>query len=298
MTTVIKKILMITACVTLILGVTVAASAAETPSESDWPPTPEYRTIFGDESATANIGIVGWILPRKAGGGTIPPPPDEDEPGTPGTNPPNDEDTPDTPGTIPPNDGVTPPNGGGTSTPGGGGLNPDGDSDGAAARTDTEASTQYPDSWTSSTPGAITVPVPGSGGRSGDGKGNPDSDIDGSAVPESSGPGGIPLPLRGDSWSMMNALFAIISLVAAFVCIVFFVTRRQEDRETYRKRLFFLAVSIVAAAAGIALFILTQDLAKSTQLFDKWSAVFGALAAVSIVAVRFAYAKQPETRKA
>jgi peptidoglycan biosynthesis protein MviN/MurJ (putative lipid II flippase) len=96
---------------------------------------------------------------------------------------------------------------------------------------------------------------------------------------------------------MANALFAIITFIAAFACSIFFVTRRKAEGEEAggegRRKLLWLTVSLAAAAASAALFMLTQDITRSMMLFDKWSAAFGILAAAGVIAVRFAYAKKP-----
>jgi hypothetical protein len=264
-----------------ILGGAGAAYAAGPTSSDDWT-NPKYEKKIDDGQDPAAISVEGGIYPREKGGGSIVTPPKEDEPEPPVTPPPTEE-KPETPGVTPPKDG---------GTPSGDKASPGSAPDGVTTRPVANVVTRYPDNGPSTVPGAVDVP--GNGGNGGPAG----SVIDEGNAPRGPGVGAdARFPLRGDNWSMANALFAVISLIAAFVCTIFFVARRREegkevDGERRRKRL-WLTVSLAAAAASAALFMLTQDITRSMVLFDKWSAAFGVLAAAGVIAVRFAYAKKP-----
>jgi hypothetical protein len=280
-------------CAALTLGGAGAAYAAP-PSDSDWT-EPKYEKKVDDGQSPVSIAVEGWVIPREAGGGTIIPPSGGGDPETPGvTPPPTGGETPETPGTTPPGDegtpGVTPPGGGGgTATPGTA-ETPGSGPGGATAATVANITTQYPDDGASSTPGTTTVPVPG------DGTGG--TVIDEGDVPLSAGRGDDSFPWRGDSWSLADALFTALCLIAAVACAILLIARRKDEEDERRGKLRWFAVSLAAAAVSILLFILTQDITKQMVIFDKWSICFGVLAAAGVIAARLAFAKQKEAREA
>jgi H+/gluconate symporter-like permease len=114
----------------------------------------------------------------------------------------------------------------------------------------------------------------------------------------------IPLgPLDGmNSWALVNLVLSAIGIVLAIMALVrFLVTRRrreeessdeyledlalseEEQRKQGRLRVIYFVAIMLSAVAGVATFLLTQNMSYTMVLIDWWSALHGALTIICTV---------------
>jgi hypothetical protein len=240
-------------CLLLLFGSAQAAFAAETPqSEEDLAgQETEYENSFGQEETGAGsyVQVNGYIVPKNK-----PIIPDD-------TKKPSDPKKPEItkPAEKPSSDKVV----------------------------TVSKVTQYPDNGTSSLPGETTVEV---GAAAGAGTGGSGTDfISEGRVPESAGTVNPLFPLREGAWSIVNAIFTAITVIIAFACAILYISRRKKERDEAdilvesRKGLRVFILSFIPAILSITLFIMTQDVSKQMELFDKWSVAFGLVAGASVL---------------
>jgi hypothetical protein len=309
------KLLIAAVCAAITLGGAAAAYAAAEPET-------EYTdiTVTATEPGSATIAVEGKLIPTEKG---------EDTTGTsPGGETGSGETTPTDPIGNKTPDGSKPasksPSGEKNSVD----KQPAATNPAAVASTaepDSGAtdvplsSMNYPDGGTSSIPGEVTVVKLGrnAGLRAGGVEApigkliyeeqTPKSSV--SRITEALA------SLKQDSWSIENAVFALISLIATFACAVLSLTGRRVYRRVVRKAArdillstvpqsitpdtigsgaghtrngLWLALCLIITGVSIALFVLTQDVSRTMELTDKWTAAFGAAAVASVIAARLA----------
>ncbi|MDR0817228.1 MAG: hypothetical protein LBN35_01165, partial [Clostridiales Family XIII bacterium] len=114
------------------------------------------------------------------------------------------------------------------------------------------------------------------------------------------GPDGVPLygPKGFDSWSLADLILAVAGIILTLIVMASAaLKRKKEKKESYRefeydetdtykkakKRWLFLLGAL--AAAGVILFLLTQDISLPMVLLDGWTIVFAVLFIAEMICV-------------
>jgi multisubunit Na+/H+ antiporter MnhB subunit len=92
-------------------------------------------------------------------------------------------------------------------------------------------------------------------------------------------------------WSIVNLILSVIGVILAVVTALFvlLLQRKQYEQNTAenkRRSLLWLAVAVVLAVVGIAVFLLSADLSlPAGWVADKWTILNAAILAVETITV-------------
>jgi uncharacterized repeat protein (TIGR02543 family) len=100
-------------------------------------------------------------------------------------------------------------------------------------------------------------------------------------------------PAGTTTWAFSNLIFTLLALLVLLIAGVYSLVNRSSEGRRFRPA--FLVATTVVVAASVVLFILTQDIASPSVLFDTWTVAFVALLAASIVFARATFGRQQDT---
>jgi uncharacterized repeat protein (TIGR02543 family) len=106
------------------------------------------------------------------------------------------------------------------------------------------------------------------------------------------------------TWSLFDLLCTIIAVAVAIAGLIVMLARRKRSDEDdeyvteYITRPVLLVIGIIAAAASIVTFVLTQNMGLNMAFFDARSVLFAAFAVASVLCVVFTYGKKRYAKEA
>jgi hypothetical protein len=97
-----------------------------------------------------------------------------------------------------------------------------------------------------------------------------------------------PVPLAAPTWALLNLLFAAAAVVASAILLGGLLKKNESLSEPRRKKRAAIRLSTLLPAIGaVVAFLLTQNLANTMVLTDRWTLLMGAILAVQAVLTVF-----------
>jgi hypothetical protein len=116
-------------------------------------------------------------------------------------------------------------------------------------------------------------------------------------------------PLQSLVWALFNLILAAAGLILGVVAVTRAASRKkreengsEEERDAYeteeetqkrkRIRLVWLITAIIMAAAGIVVFLITEDMSRLMALMDNWTIVNLIIFAAELIGIRLAFRRK------